>query len=151
MKPTTVMKWFKYWPPFLSSGISVKEFDLDKGYVVSQLKPSRWNVNYYKTLYGGSLFSMCDPFYVFILAHKLGRGYYIWDLKAEISFLKATKKTVTARFEVSDEKAKEIISLAESGGRVEPVFKVQIVDTDGVVIAEVTKTLYVKKKPSSKS
>jgi hypothetical protein len=151
MKPSTVMKWFKYWPPFLSSGISVKEFDLDKGYVISQLKPSRWNVNYYKTLYGGSLFSMCDPFYLFILAHQLGRGYYIWDLKAEITFLKATKKTVTAKFQVGAEKLKEIKDLADLGGRVEPVFKTQVVDSDGVVVAEIIKTLYVKKKPTSKT
>ena len=151
MRPSTVLKWFKYWPPFLSSGISVKEFDLDKGYVMSQLKPSRWNVNYYKTLYGGSLFSMCDPFYLFILAHQVGRGYYIWDLKSEITFLKATKKVVTAKFQVDQEKLKEIRHLAESGGRVEPVFKTQVIDSDGVVVAEVIKTLYVKKKPASKT
>lgn len=148
LKPTTVMKWFKYWPPFLSSGISVKEFNLDEGYVISQLKPSPWNVNYFKTLYGGSLFSMCDPFYVFILAHKLGKKYYIWDLKAEISFIKATRKKVTSKFSITQAEVDEIIQKAEGGQRVEPVFTAQIIDTDGQLIAEVKKTLYVKKKPS---
>ena len=148
LKPTTVMKWFKYWPPFLSSGISVKEFNLDEGYVVSQLKPSRWNVNYFKTLYGGSLFSMTDPFYVFILSHKLGKKYYIWDLKSEISFIKATSKKVTAKFLITQEQIDDIINKAQSGSRVEPVFTTQIVDPDQQVIAEVKKTLYVKLKPN---
>jgi hypothetical protein len=147
LKPTTVMKWFKYWPPFLSSGISVKEFNLDEGFVVSQLKPSLWNVNYFKTLYGGSLYSMCDPFYVFILAHKLGKTYYIWDLKSEISFLKATGKKVTAKFLVTQEQVEDIIKKAESGNRVEPVFVTQIIDSDLQIVAEVKKTLYVKRKP----
>jgi len=39
------MKLFKYWPPFLASGIPIKEFDLDKGHVVSKLKLSKWNGN----------------------------------------------------------------------------------------------------------
>ena len=77
ISPITTMKYFKFWPPFLSSGISVKEFNLDKGYVVSQMKLSPWNSNAFGTMYGGSLYSMCDPFYVFILSHNLGRDYYI--------------------------------------------------------------------------
>ena len=79
MKPTTVMKYFKYWPPFLACGISVKSFDLDAGFVVSQMKLSSWNSNAFGTMFGGALFSMSDPFYVFILAHRLGKDYYIWD------------------------------------------------------------------------
>ncbi len=147
ISPKTTMKFFKYWPPFLSCGISVKEFDLDKGYVVSQLKQSRWNTNAYGTLYGGSLFSMCDPFYVFILAHKLGRDYYIWDFGASIKFVKSTKDLVTSRFEISEKEIEDIKSKASGGEKVIPVFETKILDSGGKVIAEVTKTLYVKKKP----
>ena len=141
------MKLFKYWPPFLASGISVKEFDLDQGYVVSQMKISRWNSNAFGTMYGGSLYSMCDPFYIFILAHKLGKGYYIWDIESNIKFLKATKDPVHARFEITEQEFSEIKTKADTGEKVTPVFKSKIFNTRGDLIAEVKKTLYVKAKP----
>lgn len=146
IKPTTVMKLFRYWPPFLASGISVKEFDLDRGYVVSQMKLSKWNANVFGTMFGGSLYSMCDPFYVFILAHKLGKNYYIWDLESNIKFLKATSHTVRARFEVTESQIQEIKEKALTGEKVTPIFLSQVVDKNGAVIAEVKKTLYVKAK-----
>ena len=140
------MKYFKYWPPYLSCGISVKEFDLDKGYVVSQMKISKWNKNVYGTMYGGSLYSMCDPFYVFIIAHKIGRDYYIWDIESNIKFLKATAETVTAKFEISEEEVQSIKARADKGEKVTPVFRTQIIDSKGLVVADVTKTVYVKAK-----
>lgn len=146
MKPTTVMRWFKFWPPYLSSGISVKEFDLDKGYVISQMKQSKWNANAFGTLYGGNLYSMCDPFYVFILAHHLGKSYYIWDIEANIKFLKASRGPVFARFEINLEEIKKIKTEAQSGEKVTPIFQTQIIDGDKNIIAEVTKKLYVKRK-----
>lgn len=146
IKPTTAMKYFKYWPPFLAAGISVKEFDLDQGYVVSQMKLSKWNANAFGTLYGGSLYSMCDPFYIFILAHKIGRGYYIWDIESNIKFKKASKDSVTARFKVTQEQINEITEATRNGEKYLPKFETVIIDSEGQVIAEVTKTLYVKAK-----
>ena len=151
MTANTIMKYFKYWPPFLSSGISVKDFDLDKGYVVSQMKISKWNANVFGTMYGGSLYSMCDPFYVFILSHNLGRGYYIWDVESNIKFLKATKQPVTARFEISHRELANIKLKADAGEKVTPIFTTQIIDSDDQVIAEVKKTLYIKAKKKSKN
>ncbi len=146
INPNFAMKYFGYWPPYLASGIKVIDFDLDEGYVVSQLKQAPWNSNAYGTLYGGSLFSMCDPFYVFILAHKLGKAYYVWDIESNIRFKKATKSKVQARFQVTDQEIQEIIEKAESGEKVLPEFTADIVDLDGNTIAEVYKKLYVKKK-----
>lgn len=150
LKPETVVKYFGLWPPFLAAGISVKDFDLDKGYVVSQMKISPWNANAFGTMYGGSLYSMCDPFYVFILAHKLGRDYYIWDIESNIKFLKATKQPVSARFEVTEDQIEEIKRVAITGEKVTPLFETTIQDSSGKVVATVKKTLYVKAKPSKK-
>ncbi len=141
------MRFFKYWPPYFASGISVKDFDLDIGYVVSQMKRSFWNSNAFGTMYGGSLYSMCDPFYVFLLMHKLGRDYYIWDIESNIKFLKATKDTVTARFDISESQLAEIREKTASGEKYTPVYRTEILWSEGQEIAEVEKTLYVKLKP----
>ena len=140
------MRLIKYWPPYLAAGISVREFDLDRGLVVSQMKLSKWNANYFGTMFGGSLYAMCDPFYVFILSHRLGRGYYIWDIESKIKFKKATSRPVHARFEISDDEIDRIRQEAETGSKVLPEFRTEIRDADDQLIAEVEKTLYVKRK-----
>ncbi len=50
------------WPPFLFSGIRVVEISDDFRRAVVALRPSRLTSNYVGTLFGGSLYSMTDPF-----------------------------------------------------------------------------------------
>lgn len=150
ISPYYVIKYFHLWPPFLASGIRVCEFDLDAGFIRSQLRTSFLNSNYFGTHFGGSLFSMCDPFYVFLLVHKLGKDYYIWDLRASIEFKKATSQPVFADFYVTEKNIQDIRAQAEHGERVEPCFSLDIKQADGLVIASVAKTMYVKKKRRSK-
>ena len=146
MKPSTIMRLISWWPPYLFAGIRVKEYNEAESYVITQAKLSWWNSNAFRTHFGGTLFAMCDPFYVFLLAHHLGRDYYIWDLASTIEFKKATKAPVTAKFQISPEQVEAIRQDAESGEKVTPVFQVEVLDREGTVIASVEKTLYVKRK-----
>jgi hypothetical protein len=52
-----------------------------------------------------------------------------------------------ASFHLTEEKISEIRAAADSQPKVEPQFQIQIKDTEGTVIAEIDKLLYVKKKP----
>jgi len=47
-----------------------------------------WNRNYIGTIFGGSIYSMCDPFHMVILLELLGPNYLVRDKGAEIRFLK---------------------------------------------------------------
>ena len=146
IKPKTVLKLISYWPPYLAAGVSIKDFNLDQGFIISQLKLNPFNKNYFGTHFGGSLYSMCDPFYVFILAHKLGRDYIIWDVEAGIKFKKAVSIPVTARFEIDKNQVREIKKNCESGEVYLPEFRTNVIDLEGNIIAEIDKKLYVKKK-----
>jgi acyl-coenzyme A thioesterase PaaI-like protein len=146
ISPETVLRLISFWPPYLASGISVASYDLAKGEVVSKLRSLPINRNYFGTHFGGNLFSMCDPFHVFILSHHLGKGYYIWDKKTSIDFIKATALPVFAHCLVPPEKIQEIAALAAHGEKVEPEFEFVITTKDQEVIARVVKTLYVRKK-----
>lgn len=139
------------WPPFILSGISVKEHDLDNGIIVSRLRTNWWNCNYFGTHFGGSLQAMCDPFYVMILFHALGDGYYLWDKETHISFIRAITEPVTARFEITAEKMAAIKAQAETGAKVEPEFNTTIVAPDGEVVARVRKKLYIKARSGNTS
>ena len=115
-----------------------------------ELKLRFWNRNLFGTQFGGSLYSMCDPWFVFLLVRHLGPAYVVWDKAASIEFLKPGRGRVTATFHVPPEKVEEIRAAADSTGKTEPVLSVDVVADDGEVVARVTKTLWVKRKDSKR-
>ena len=141
-----VMRLISFWPPYLAAGISVQSFDLEKGELTTRLKSSRFNRGYFGTHFGGSLYSMCDPFYVFMLANFLGRDYYVWDRRSTVEYLKAVSEPVYATFHLPPETAKAIAEQAKDGQKVEPEFTCEVRTASGEVVARIVKTLYVRKK-----
>ena len=67
-----------------------------------------WNRNYVGTHYGGSLYSMADPFYMLMLMENLGRDYIVWDKAASIRFRKPGKGRVKAEFRLTDAQLDDI-------------------------------------------
>src|SRR3954471_228439 len=86
------------YPPFLGAGIRVKRLDPDWRTIEVEMKLRRWNTNYVGSHYGGSLYSMTDPFYMLMLIENLGRDYIVWDKSATIRFRRPGKGTVVAKF-----------------------------------------------------
>lgn len=134
------------WPPFMGAGIKVKSISKDFTDVVVQMKQRKWNSNYVGTAYGGSLFSMTDPFYALIVIKNLGKDYIVWDKESTIRFKKPGKGTLTAHFNMSKEKLDEIRKDADTNYKSEPKLTVLIKDEAGDVVAEVDKVLYVRRK-----
>jgi len=89
---------------------------------------------------------MTDPFYMLMLMANLGRGYIVWDKAASIRYRKPGKGTVRAEFRLTDAQLDDIREKLKTLPKYEPVFNVEVKDTQGTVIAEVEKVLHVKKK-----
>jgi len=88
------MRFFiNLWPPFLVAGIRVKRLDPDWKRIDVEMNLHPWNSNYVGTHYGGSLYSMADPFYMLMLMENLGRDFVVWDKSASIRFRKPGKGT----------------------------------------------------------
>ncbi len=105
-----------------------------------------WNRNYFGTHFGGSLYSMCDPFFVLILAENLGREFSVWDKAATIRFRRAGRGTVRARFHVPRERIEEIRAEVAAQGKAEPAFTVEVRDERGDVVCEIEKLLHVTRR-----
>jgi len=135
-----------FWPPFLGAGIRVKRLRPDWKEIDVEMKLRRWNSNYVGTHYGGSLYSMTDPFFMVMLIENLGKEYIVWDKSASIRFKKPGKGTVTASFQLTDEQIEEIKRALESQEKIERTFAVDVKDEAGNVIAEVEKLLHIRKK-----
>ena len=146
LKKSSLLKLYNFWPPLLGASIGVKEISDDFRHAVITLKERPWNRNPNGTHYGGSIYSMTDPFYMMMLMENLGRDYILWDKTADIRFKKPGKGTLTAEFNLSAERIAEIKHQADTQYKVEPKFLVEVKDESGDVVAEVDKLLYVRRK-----
>ena len=144
-----VLKFIHLWPPYLGAGIRVVDYSSPLNHVTVEMKLKRRNTNYVGTHFGGNLYSMCDPWYMFILLERLGSEFIVWDKAARIDFLKPGTCTVRARFEISAEQIESIKTKAALDSKVLPEFETYIEDESGTRIARVQKTLYVRKKSPS--
>lgn len=136
------------WPPLLGAGIRVTRWDADWRAVDVEMHLRSWNANFVGTHYGGSLYSMADPFYMLMLIENLGPEYVVWDKSATIRFRKPGRGTVHARFRLSTEQLDSIREALRSQEKIEPAFTVEITDDAGTIIAEVQKLLHVRKRPN---
>jgi hypothetical protein len=89
---------------------------------------------------------MTDPFYMLMLIQLLGRDYIVWDKGATIQFKRPGKGKVHAEFRLTHVQVEGFIEELNTKNKIEPVLKVFVKDSEGVVIAEVDKVLYIKKK-----
>ena len=144
MKKRLLLRAINAWPPFLGAGIRVTR--MSSKAIDVEMKLRRWNRNYVGTHFGGSLYSMTDPFFMLMLLENLGSEYLVWDKAATIRFKKPGRGNVRAEFRLSDEQIDEIRRAAAANGKTEPTFVVQVKDEAGEVVAEVEKVLWVKLK-----
>ena len=109
-----------------------------------------YNRNYVGTHFGGSLFSMTDPWYMLLLMQCLGREYWVWDRRATIDFMHPGRGRVTARFVLDDAILAEIREHTAAGEKYLPTFSIEVNDEAGQLVAQVVKTVYVKRKPTAR-
>jgi hypothetical protein len=137
------MRW---WPPFLGMGIRVRRMSEDMRETDVEMVQRFWNTNYVGVHFGGSLSAMTDPFYMLMLMENLGPNYIVWDKAGSIRYRKPAKGTVLAEFRLTQQQIDEVRRAAETQPKVEPVFNVQVKDSNGIVVCEVERTLHVRKK-----
>ncbi len=133
-----------FYPPLLGAGIYSRNVDQHTIHV--EMKLTAFNRNIVGVHFGGSLYAMCDPWFMLIMMRGLGSDYIVWDKAASIKFINPGRGTVKAVFQISQDKIEEIRAAADGGGKVEPVFSVDVTDEQGQVVAQVEKLLYVRRK-----
>jgi acyl-coenzyme A thioesterase PaaI-like protein len=146
MSPRRLRRILNFWPPFLFSGIRVREITDDWSLARVELRQRWFNRNYVGSHFGGSLFAMTDPFWMIMLLHRLGRAYLVWDQAGEIEFRKPGRGTVHADLSLPDNVIAELRAAAAGGEKVLRWFETDVRDAGGEVVACVRKRIYVRLK-----
>jgi hypothetical protein len=146
MSSRLVRRLINLWPPFLFSGVRVKNIALDWRHVSVELRLHWWNRNAVGTMFGASLFAMIDPFYPLMLQHNLGPEYTVWVKSAAIEFTAPGRGVALATMQLPDERLEEIRAATDDGEKYFPAFSAKISDPQGRPIARVISLLYVRRR-----
>ena len=143
-----LLRWaMNFYPPYLGAGVRIQHIAGDFREVRVKMGLGWYNRNYVGTQFGGSLYSMTDPFFMLMVMENLGSDYIAWDKAASIDFIAPGKGPVYADFRIDEVLLDEIRQHTAGGDKYLPQLHVDVHDGDGTLVARVHKTLYVRLKP----
>jgi hypothetical protein len=98
------------------------------------------------TVYGGSIYSSVDPYFMLMFMEILGRDYVVWDKGAWVKFIKPVTSEVKCRFLISDELVQTVKKQVAANGQYVFELPLQYEDDKGVIYATFTKSIYTASK-----
>lgn len=138
--------WFNHWPCYRGSGGRITYMADDHKHIQVKI-PLNWKTrNIMGTIYGGSMYSAVDPFYMDMLMKLLGKDYILWDKAASIRFIKPGRKTLFADFLMTDEEIDLIKKELQDKKSIDRHYSVELKDKHGKVYAVVDKTVFIRRK-----
>ena len=137
---------FNFFPAYRRTGARVYFLSDDWKDIHITLGLSWKTKNYVGSVFGGCIYGALDPMYMVQLIKILGKDYVVWDKSATIKFIKPIKKKVYARFLITNEILEDIIARVKSDNKYSIDMTTNFQDENGVIYAEVTKTLYIADK-----
>lgn len=135
---------FEQFAPYYGAKISPRIIDKNTVEVTMPLVVS--NTNYVGSHFGGSLYSMCDPFFMFILMWNLGEEYIVWDKSAKIEFISPGKGTVKAIFHLEEMEIKTVRQIVAEKKKTTRFYTTEVRGEDNKLVAKVEKELYIRRK-----
>ncbi len=144
--PKNALRMMQLYPPYVGAGVRVDDIADDLSAITVSMRLRPWNTNAVGSHFGGSLYSLCDPWFMLLLMARLGDGFIVWDKSARIEFLKPGRGKVSARFDVSGDVEDAIRTAVARDGKTNPVLTALVKDEAAVVVCRVEKTLSIRRK-----
>lgn len=144
--PNKFRRILNVYPCFRGTGAKVTHIAADWSEMRVRLPLSRRTKNYVGTIFGGSLYAAVDPHFMFMLMHRLGPDYLVWDKGATIRFRRPGRSTLTAVCRMPDAEVAEVKILLETETKVDRTYSVDLVAEDGTVCASVEKIVNVRRR-----
>ncbi|MBL7849099.1 MAG: DUF4442 domain-containing protein [Cyclobacteriaceae bacterium] len=143
-------RWFRrlmnWYPMYFGTGGKVLFWASDSSEVHLRLGLNVWTRNYVGTLFGGSLFSAADPFYMLMLMKALGPSYVVWDKMANIRFRRPGKSRLYAVLKLMPADLESLKSQVKECGHATKTFSIQWIDKESNVYAEIERQCYIADK-----
>ena len=141
------MRWaFNFWPCIWCSGGWITFVSGDFRELHVRLKLGIRTRNRVGTVYGGSIYSSVDPYFMLMFMEILGKDCVVWDKGASVKFIRPITGTVKCRFLISDELVETVKAQISANGQYVFELPLQYEVDKGKVYATFTKTVYTASK-----
>lgn len=141
------LRWaFNFWPCIWCSGGKVEFIAGDFKELHVSLKLNIRTRNRVGTVFGGSIYSSVDPYYMLLFMEVLGKNYVVWDKGASMKFVRPIVDKVKCRFLITDELITEVKQKIVEGGEYSFDLPLHYEDDAGTVYATFTKSVYAADK-----
>lgn len=147
VKPNTLKWLLRFYPPLFFQRIWVLHFGDDFKSVTVKINRSILNINYNKTLFGGSIFSASDPFYALLFDQILRRKGFktrVWLKSAHIQYLKPGNTDLQFTIRIADEEIALAQEQLNTVGKFVKSYPIEMYNKDGVLCALVQNEVYVR-------
>lgn len=134
-------------PPLFFNRIVVKNISDDYLEMDVVLKKTFFNINFHKTIFGGSIFSACDPFFptMYYNIFKLqDRKLIIWVKNAEINYLLPANTSLKLKFQINNSHLSEIEKNLQTNGKCEIKNEVEAKNKNNEICASAIITTYLR-------
>jgi hypothetical protein len=137
---------FNFWPCIWCTGSKITFIAGNFQELHVQLSLNWRTRNRVGTVYGGSIYSSVDPYYMLLLMEMLGKQFVVWDKAASFKFIRPISGKVKCRFLITEEDIKKIKATVAEKGEFTFDFPLQYEDEAGKVYAIFNKSVYVADK-----
>jgi acyl-coenzyme A thioesterase PaaI-like protein len=149
-KESSRSKWmrrvFNFWPCIFCSGGKVTFIARDFKELHVSLKLGIRTRNRVGTVFGGSIYSSIDPYYMLLFMEVLGKNYVVWDKAASMKFIRPISKKVKCRFLITDELVEQVKAEITAKGEYSFELPLEYIDDEGKVYAVFNKSIYAANK-----
>ena len=134
-------------PPLLFNRIVLKEISDDFLEMKVVLRRALFNMNFHKTIFGGSIFSACDPYfptmYYHIFANKK-RKLIVWLKAAEIQYLHPADSSLKIHFKITEKDILLAEKTLDEKSKFEIWHTVEAINKKGIVCAIAKMQVYLR-------
>ena len=134
-------------PPLLFNRIVLIEISDDFMQMRVVIRRALFNINFHKTIFGGTIFSACDPYFPTMYYHifaKKNRKLIIWLKSAEIQYLKPADSTLKLHFKITEDEIQLAEKTLNEKGKCEIWHSVEAINKKGVVCARAKMQVYLR-------
>lgn len=134
-------------PPLLFNRIVLKEISDDFMQMRVVIRRALFNINFHKTIFGGTIFSACDPYFPTMYYHifaKKNRKLIIWLKSAEIQYLRPTDTSLKLHFKITEKEIQLAEKTLNEKGKFEIWHDVEAISKKGIVCAKAKMLVYLR-------
>lgn len=147
MRKSIVKFILNIFPPLLFNRIVLKEISNDFSEMKVVLRRALFNINFHRTIFGGSIFSACDPYfptmYYHIFANK-NRKLIVWLKAAEINYLKPADSSLKLHFKISPKDIEIAENTLDQKGKYEVWHTVEGINKKGIICVKARMQIYLR-------